>query len=343
MRKPLSFTAIVIALGIVTACSSSNENVGQQSDGIDTNAADCTCPLGRKHGGCLTLTPSNLPADICDTPGTKDFTGGRLDPNHPDAMIDQPGASPIFLYKFANVSGDIDYVSDGTVIVATNSMRVGSLTWIVSPPGSIRGGEGHDGASPHCGGGGAGHGTEGGPAGGGPAYGSETCIPLVGGSHGGWGLGSDSYQRAEGGYGGPAVQLVSCGTLLIEGAINADGQKGAPAFGGGGPGGGGGGSGGTILIEAARVTTTSNSHLSANGGDGGGGDVAPGGTGGTATSAPGASVCGYDDPYNFPGYQTGSGAGGAVGRIRINVAAGTQPQLLGSVSPVASVGTVATH
>jgi len=339
MRKPLRFAAVVIALGIVTACGSSNENAGQQSDSIDTNAADRDCPLGRKHGQCLTLVPSNLPADICDTPGTKDFTGGYLDPTHPDAMIEQAGGPTIYLYKFANVSGDITDYGITTAIVATNSMKLGSYT---SYPFGTSDGQGSNGAYPHCGGGGAGYGTEGGPTGGGPAYGSETATPLLPGSRGGDGNSADLV--AGGGYGGSAIQLVSCGALQIDGSVTVNGGDGNFGRGTGGPGGGGGGSGGTILIEAASVTTAAGGGLSANGGNGGGGDLGFGGKGGTVDSPPGASVCGYDDiDMGPPYYVTGNGAGGAVGRIRINVAAGTQPQLLGSMSPAPSIGAVSTH
>ncbi|WP_394848110.1 hypothetical protein LZC95_11675 [Pendulispora brunnea] len=389
----LAVGAGVVAWAIVSACTSSNdENKGQQADRAHTsdaaldsgatmdapatvdasNASDASdagteepcdagreCPLGCRAGRCLVLTPSNLPPDICDTPGTKDFTGGDLRWD-PDAIIHQIGGPDIYLYKFAHVSGDLSgFFPRITAIVATDSMQLGSAP---SAPTNMGLGEAGEQAAWNCGAGGAGYGTPGGPQvtyNGtfiDPAHGSETAIPLLLGRSGGTARDIDNVLPALGGSGGSALQLVSCGTLTITGHLSVDGF--APERGSRLAAGGGGGSGGTLLIEAASVRAAPSSSLSSNGGAGGpglardgdrpGGVTVPGGAGGTATSPPGADTCGTGEelPGSYPGGRIlacGAGAGGAVGRIRINVAAGTQPELLGRASPAPSIGTIATH
>ncbi|WP_394848109.1 hypothetical protein LZC95_11670 [Pendulispora brunnea] len=384
MRHAFAIGAAAIAWAVVAACSSSGEeNNGQQSGpshasdaaphddasldgeapvdaGGTTDAAEAgseepcdagmDCPLGCRAGRCLVLTPSNLPPDICDTPGTKDFTGGEL-PSEPDARIHQVNGPDIFLYKFGNVSGDIR-ASGNVAIVATQSMRLGS----VPSDGYYHFDPAHPGSGKQvawaCGGGGGGHGTPGGPhqtpqgAYTAEAYGSETGIPLLPGAEGATTVDVERTFSTPGGLGGRALQLVSCGTLTITGNVSADGF--APYQGGSGrTAGAGGGSGGTLLIEAASVSVASSGSVTSNGGAGIGGWSGVPGAGGTRTSPPGSSTCGTGElmlDAGFPGlYDLGSGAGGAVGRIRINVRAGTQPELLGNVSPVPSMGTVATH
>ncbi|WP_394837596.1 hypothetical protein LVJ94_11875 [Pendulispora rubella] len=388
MRHAFAIGAATLAWVVVAACSSSNdENNGQQSDRTNTSdasldgrvatdapatsdasdgdvvhASDAAveepcdagmeCPLGCRAGRCLVLTPSNLPPDICDTPGTKDFTGGRL-PDEPDAVIHQIEGPDIYLYKFANVSGDFN--RQNVAIVATKSMRLGSSPSggdYYLPPSHPGKGKQVDWT---CGGGGGGHGTPGGPhvtshgtytA---QAYGSETGIPLLPGAEGAMTVDYEQGGGIPGGYGGRALQLVSCGTLTITGHVSADGL--APELGSWRTSGGGGGSGGTIVIEAASISVSASGSVTSNGGPGLGGmsrdGFIPGGAGGTANSPPAASTCGTGElAWTDAGMQffdVGAGAGGAVGRIRINVRAGTQPELLGSVSPLPSIGAVATH
>ncbi|WP_394834436.1 hypothetical protein LVJ94_48845 [Pendulispora rubella] len=372
MKRRFVIGGVVVTWAFVMACGSSSES-GKDTRGLDegrvdasneggpspdaSGPGDASSPDGSSPSDAAipdtsppdasrgVLTPSNLPANICDTPGTKDFAGGQL-PVQCDAVIPQNGGPDICLFKFANVSGDISASDPNEVIavVATNSMQLGSY-WV---PQALRA-FGESNPKPalggYCGGGGAGHGTAAAGSSGGVAYGSETASPLLPGASGAYALSVEG-SGGESSYGGPgasAVQFVSCGTLSITGSITADGSDGYNGGTPGARGGGGGGSGGTILIEALRVSATASSVLRANGGNGGGGLGYSGGAGGTATSPPGPATCGEDQPGTYPPYTTGGGGGGAVGRIRINVAQGTQPELLGSMSPAPSIGTVKTH
>ncbi|WP_394837597.1 hypothetical protein [Pendulispora rubella] len=325
MVKSFFLGGTLLTLGLVSACSASSESgegasAEARSDALATVAA--------------TLTPSNLPADACNTPGAKDFTGGRL-PEACDAVVHQTGAPDICVYKFANVSGNIERGNveyELIAVVATHAMQLGSYT-VPFAFGQREGQGWGQSGQPFCGGSGGGYGTAGGGPAGGAAFGAETAIPLHTGGYGGFGEGGGGSPQVAGGMGASAVQFVSCGELTITGSVLANGERGGMG-GPGGAGGGGGGAGGTILIEATKVTAQAGSVLQANGGDGGAGGSGAGASGGTSSSAPGAATCG--DP-------SGGGAGGAVGRIRINVAAGTQPELLGTVSPAPSIGTIATH
>ncbi|WP_394848111.1 hypothetical protein LZC95_11680 [Pendulispora brunnea] len=321
MVKSFFLGGALLALGLVSACGapSESERTGSRSDALTSVAA--------------TLTPSNLPADTCDTPGTRDFTGGRL-PEACDAVVHQNGAPDICVYKFAHVAGDIErgnYEYELIAVVATHSMQLGSYT-VPFAFGQREGlGWGQRGEM-FCGGSGGGYGTAGGGPGGGAAFGAETAIPLHTGGYGGYACGDGCQYIVDGGKGASAVQFVSCGTMEISGSIVADGEQGGFGM-AAGAGGGGGGAGGTILIEAAQVTARTGSVLRANGGEGGWSRTGgTGASGGSAGSPPGAATCG-----------PGGGAGGAVGRIRINVPAGTQPELLGNVSPAPSIGVVSTH
>jgi hypothetical protein len=99
---------------------------------------------------------------------------------------------------------------------------------------------------------------------GGASYGSDTLLPLVGGSGGGGGR-AGIYAGAGGGGGGGAILIASSGTVNMTGTIRANagaggGTAGSP-YGCGGP--GGGGSGGAIRILATRVA--GNGTIQANG------------------------------------------------------------------------------
>jgi hypothetical protein len=150
--------------------------------------------------------------------------------------------------------------------------------------------------------------------GGGKAYGSETLIPLMGGSTGG-------SIDAKPGNGGGALQLVAGTKVHIEEGATVG------AGGGGGAVGQGGGSGGGILIEAPMVELLG--WLGANGGGGGGtseGQPAQDDTGNRARGAIGAGAGGWRDTKDADaGENAGSGSGGGgggVGRIRINTQSG---------------------
>jgi len=420
MRIKYSFsTLIAVSFIAVSACSSndvdpSNHSIRSDGEGIDGSpAANPSDPAQKDTGASAaasgaTLVPSNLPADTCETPATKDLVIDTwLNTYQCDATIVQGGGAPdICVLKGNNVA--IHWTSEQTVplpafaIVATNQMTVdgtidfaaqvrntsASIVYDDGPGAPDPRGEG-----PGELGSGAGYGTAGAPDGaggaGGLAYGNETGTPLVGGARGGSPWTVDSV-IALGGGGGGALQLVACHQLTItsQGAINAGGGGGSHGtkvtsgpYSTGAPG-GGGGSGGTILLEAAQMTIAGG--LAANGGSGGGGGGAftnwvridcdsgwvgapggmgtspasggaagnggigggQGGQGGSATSAPTAGAVGGDCFYGGDGARGGGlgGSGGAVGRIRLNVPAGSAPNTTGAIiSPAASIGTVATH
>lgn len=207
---------------------------------------------------------------------------------------------------------------------------------------------------------------------GGASYGTPEATPLVGGAAGG-GLGRP------GGGGGGALQLVSCGTIEI-GSSGRVVSGGGGGLGGVGTwhclhSGGGGGSGGTILVEAASVTVAAGAAILANGGGGGSGGgfgnqlgeidgnpgangsesagPAPGGAGTlggvTTRGAPGGNGGADGVPPQSYGDLTGGpygagrgGAGGAVGRVRINTVGGTSLVTDGGIfSPMFTSGSPA--
>jgi hypothetical protein len=140
-----------------------------------------------------------------------------------------------------------------------------------------------------CGGGGGGYATVGGSGGleggkfcsagpspsGGVTYGSKELVPLLGGSGGGAGDVGNAAQAdpGDGGGGGGAIQI-SASTIVLDGAVLANGGAGeggdswSSTYPGGG---GGGGSGGGILLEAITFNG-SGWAMAAGGGGGGGGD-----------------------------------------------------------------------
>ncbi len=144
------------------------------------------------------------------------------------------------------------------------------------------------------GGGGAGHSLEGNDAFterglGGPAYGDANLTIVYGGSGGGGGSGGYDCGAGGGGGGGGSIQILACGTVTVNGSIEAKGGNGG-SDGGGNCGGGGGGSGGSILLRGSSVTQ--NGVLNVSGGTGGASDVS-----------------------GIPYY--GTGANGAPGRTRL--------------------------
>jgi len=363
--------AVLFVMGSAVACGA-QEPVGESSQAL--GVAD------------ERLTPSNLPADTCDAPGTKDLIDatGTVDTDTGcDAVIVQgDGAPDICVYKYRTVTlsgGGLRGVgSRALAIVATDTMTIGGFLDVgahatVKGPGASdpRGFPLFSDADAP----GGSYGTPGGlgalgsaqPA---PPYGNDTAVPLLAGASGGPGYVDPSQYPSLPGEGGGALQLVSCTSLVVT-------STGVIASGGGGAArtvfhGAGGGSGGTILLEAPSVVV--DGILGANGGGGGGGecprDPSPpqdahgydgtptaggwggalnflgggiGGNGGSEASPPEPGQPGMTRPG---GNKCGnSGGGGAAGRVRINVQAGTQPALSGakSLSPAPSIGAIATH
>ena len=179
-------------------------------------------------------------------------------------------------------------------------------------------------------------------AAGGKSYGSDTLIPLVGGSSGGYGgLGAGS--------GGGAVQLVAGSKVIVssDAVVTAGGGGGYASGVVNTQPGGGGGSGGAILIESKSVDMLGT--LAVNGGAGGGnlGNLGEDRSGedGKASETPATS------PYTSEGTaggegsagettkggdgvgaatRIGTGGGGGAGRIRINA---DKAQISGMLSP----------
>jgi len=132
------------------------------------------------------------------------------------------------------------------------------------------GGGGYGLSDRSAGGGGAGYGALGNASywglyasGGGVAgttYGSNSLVPMIGGSGGGGGagaIGADGYVGTGGGGGGGATLIAASGTVNITGAILANGGNAGNVSGTGSPtlvsSTGGGGSGGAIRIVASNI------------------------------------------------------------------------------------------
>lgn len=247
-------------------------------------------------------------------------------------------------------------------------------------PGSIStgtatciGGNGVDGGNDISGDGGGGFGSTGGTGGtanttaggrAGALAGDATLVPLRGGCRGG-------QLRNQGGGGGGALQISARGRITVgAGAFIA-------ANGGGGSGGlptgilcllgspcwvgAGGGSGGGILLEAATISVSSTGGLVANGGSGHMGTTPPSTASNGLLSesasppfvAPNCTSCGAGGgggsllraAGNGGGVMSGeaAGGGGGVGRIRINLAAGSSfdpgPPIVSPAPVVAAAST----
>ncbi|WP_394849332.1 hypothetical protein LZC95_18025 [Pendulispora brunnea] len=332
---------------VLLACSSQDGNPPR----IDTSLTE-----GRANEAPAAWTPANLPADICDIPGSTDFNvaageSASLDPSPTcDALISQPDGLPsICVRKFANVTiaGKLTSWGDATrvlAIVATNTFAIpsgGSVNAIASggDPRGVGGPAQGDGA----GSGGAGHigaGASGGDSAGGTggiAFGPTSGTPVVTGSTGGYG---NSQWDGLGGYAGGAIQLVACHELALSGTVDAHGENGWNGRDGYTPhvnypgGGGGGGSGGTIVLDAPSITAGCGAKLVAVGGSGGRGGHAPelnqvggpGGAGGTGAQPP--------QPGGKGGSASGGG-GGAIGRIVLHLPEGAPLPSIASDPPAA--------
>src|SRR5262249_32596449 len=278
------------------------------------------CEMGTTSAACVTLAPSNLPADSCASTTTATFrsagtvvidttncTGGHivLQPS-PGPVAGQPSicASPYRAFRLDTAGVLRAQGANALAIIGVSTMRIDG-TIDASAIGANAGagatdrgvGAGRPAEQPTVGGGGAGFGTNG-PlgvtgevAGPGIAYGTPSLTPLWGGSSGGRGGGGGCVMcspSSDPGGGGGAGRLVAChqrggggnGQMAARGGGGAGGGC-APGGVGGGGGGGGGGSGGASVVGAETLSVGSSVILAANGGGGGGGGQGPMGKSGT--------------------------------------------------------------
>lgn len=297
--------------------------------------------------GTLSCANQTTPFPVVVTPVTLPMGGGhatlfamtyfKVDPG---TVLTVTGTKPAIIYCLGNVDieGLIDLAAHGTTdgpgAFHTQGPGQGSDGALVTDADSGTSTEvaGAGGAS-YCGSGGGGAPVlaDGGlTSAAGATYGTDSLIPLLGGSAGG--------SHTSTGYGGGAIQITSNQAIKIgaAGGINANGSGGDNHAGVGG----GGGSGGSILLEAASVTVAGT--LTANGGAGGDtNQVGPSGNfsnmpalgggmaGGTGS---GDTVINGQDGTTSQSTNFGGGGGGA-GRIRINNADGTSTALTGTFSP----------
>ena len=195
--------------------------------------------------------------------------------------------------------------------------------------------------------------------------GTTELVPLRGGCPGGRDTTDNPSDYAVGAAGG-AIQIVSNVKIeLADGGFVAANGSGGGKFQGlptvcptGGPcdHGEGGGSGGAILLEAPVVTVNQLAGVVSNGG-GGGCNVDGTGAAGSLSAVPALGSTCQQDPSKggdgaagliaaqnggngASGKPVGGGGGGGAGRIRVNVAPGTQFSPLGAVSGARSTGFV---
>jgi hypothetical protein len=203
------------------------------------------------------------------------------------------------------------------------------------PTDSMGGGQGAPTSSSGGGGGGHGSiGGNGETAIGGKAWGDPDVPTLFGGAGGGAGSGGGMFGR--GGGGGGALQLVTNTSVVITtGGINAGGCGGKAGT-GNADSGGGGGAGGTILIEAPTIMINGALAANGGGGGGGGGGNATSGGNGALDRTPalggeadgnleqgGAGAVGGTAAQAGGTGTNPGGGGGGIGRIRINTRNGS--------------------
>ena len=331
-----------------------------------------------------TIAPSNLPAGFCSVPQTVDLVVSTnrqfntADGGDCSEVVAQPGALDLCVVRQRAItiaSGATVSVTGPRLLVLTASTNF-TLQGTVDVSAAVSGGPaaGFNGAAGGASGGS--NGTKGGDGGSGStagasapnAPGGPALRPLITGSRGG-----ASGSGGAGGSGGGAVQLVACGSFLLDtnASVRANGLGGLPGAGGAqqdnGRGGGGGGSGGSILIEGDTVDLVG--RLVANGGGGGGGgsgggfssagnNGSPGSAGGNTTTAATGGPGGTTTPNGGNGGSGGSlgagsggtngsvsafsaagggGGGGGSGRIRINGCTALMNNAT-PISPLATTG-----
>ncbi len=280
-------------------------------------------------------------------------TTGWTQPSGKDVRLAGDDAVVVLVYGDALIDGEIEASS-----IEDDELGAGGNGPLCTS--SLNGGDGesHDKGG---GGGGGGSGAEDGADGGeggsgndgdkgvkGVKSGNSLISPLRGGCRGGdGGRRNSDGSRADGGYGGGALQFSVAGELDVDGDVWAGGGRGEGGNADRG-GGGGGGGGGAILLQGDDLVITG--RLAANGGGGGGGcdnsdgfdgqdgnrtgtpsggnaqgGAGPGGNGGSSADSPGS---GGDGGSNNHG---GGGGGGGVGEIELT--GNTSCSIGGTISP----------
>jgi hypothetical protein len=336
-----SMARLMVLAQLVGACTLYGSSDDAKSAPDTPPTPPPAIPPPASGGGPLGFAPSNL------DPAKLDFTGLTDDIEVTDecdidsdgqslctaketqfkmTSVDQPGGGriSIFLVKSIRIEQTANVLVRGpfaVAIVAKESIDiVGSMVAHAGNGGGFNGstsriGRGPGGGSEASGGsfcGVGGHGDSGVP---GAAYGTDTMVPLIGGSAGG------PAGAGGGGAGGGALELVAGKTVNVTGFVSMPGGAGEINS-------GGAGSGGAILIESPTVTISGT--LAANGGGGGVGNgtgseglpnasPAPGDPNGAGNGSAGTSLDGA----------AGTKGGGGAGRIRIRGNA----SITGTVSP----------
>lgn len=329
--------------------------------------AGSTVTLSTSGGTHLECAPNCGTAGVTSIPATKTYSGltlfciAKLELVGATVLGVADGAGPREAIAFV-----VDDTAKIDAAVSFDGGAAGPATPGRGGPGGFDGAtltsdSGHDGSGP-CrgkggahdgptfadhwvggGGGGGGNQSVGGYGGGGKCVngdhtanggddggvcGTESLVPLVGGSGGGGG--GDATVNGPYGYGGGggggALQISARRSISISGAVSA---RGGAGFGTTVvDGGGGGGAGGSLLFEAPSVAISG--QLVVDGGVGGPSGAGPGGVGanGAQLAQSGASFAGNG--------QGGSGGGGGGGRIRL---VGGNATCTSGVSPNTSCST----
>ncbi len=270
--------ALAAAVGLAAPPSAPAQTFDSGSTGADGALAPTsgTVTLTLPPSGVFNFTTINIPAAVA-----LKFT--RNAANTPVTLL-ASGA--------VTIAGTID-------IRGSNGTNGGNGTPLTpnggaGGPGGFDGGSGSNGIASTIGGSGLGPGggtSTGGSGGGGgfataganatnggvggAVYGTETLLPLIGGSGAAGGSANLGVFAAGGGGGGGAILIASSGTITFTGSILASGGPGGSS----GANAGGGGAGGAVRLVAATITGN-NGSLDVRGGSSGSVIGAAGGPGG---------------------------------------------------------------
>lgn len=272
-------------------------DVGDGSGG-DYNPATNTALSGMNYFSSVTI-----PAGVTvSATGTEPLIIRSTGPVVIDGTLDASGGAGTNGVSFSTFGiGGAGVAGGGNGGNGVFSASAGPLTGNAGTgQGAGLGGTGWSGAG---GGGYAANGGTAGPTGGvgGSAYGSPDLAMMLGGSGGGGGSGGVNCGSGGGGAGGGVI-VIAAPSILITGAVRANGGNGG-SDGGGNCGAGGAGSGGAVWLQADILDIT-------------GSVTATGGVGGVSTNV--------GSPYY------GVGGNGANGRIRLDSSART---IAGVISP----------